>query len=86
MEYAILSDRNDANERFSQMTASYIVHFKAKGSLNCEAKTFGPFAWIIDAEDFLATLPVAANCDHKYIDVLMVPSVSNAAECHIWEA
>ncbi len=56
----------------------YVVQFRLKGSLNMDACTFGPFLTIEDAEEFLITLPVAAECEHKYIDTLVKPTRENA--------
>lgn len=48
---------------------SYIVSYKAKGAMHCEAIQFGPFAEYMDAEDFLCELPAAIDCDYKMIEV-----------------
>lgn len=55
----------------------FVVMFKAQGTLNCHQQVFGPFADYLDAEEFLASgLPLARDCDWKYIHELDVPGVT----------
>lgn len=56
------------------MDAMYVVMFRAKDALQCEAKVFGPWTDYLDACAYLEALPPASECEHKYIERLADPN------------
>jgi len=51
----------------------WVVSYKPKDSMNLETRLFGPFHYWEDAQDCLCALPVAAECDHKWIMQVDMP-------------
>lgn len=49
----------------------YVILIRAAN--DGESRIIGPFDFYDDAEAYLTTLPVAADCDWKYIEELEIP-------------
>lgn len=51
----------------------FLISYRAKDALHIETQFIGPFDTFDEAYDFLATLPPAIECEHKFVQEMVVP-------------